>query len=47
MPAASVRRHPLARRHSHVVTPIVWRRKEKSPALAALLARLSKAQRAS
>lgn len=40
MPQARVQRHALARRYSHVVTPLIWRPKEQSPALAVLVAQL-------
>ena len=40
IPLAKVQRHPLPREHSHVVTPLVWRINEQSPALGALVALL-------
>jgi DNA-binding transcriptional LysR family regulator len=40
MPLARVQRHALPRQHSHVTTPLIWRPKEESPALGALLAQL-------
>ena len=43
LPLAQVRRHPLARQHAHVVTPLIWRGQEQSPALAALREQLKRA----
>jgi len=40
MPQARVQGHVLARQYSHVVTPLIWRPKEQSPALGALVAHL-------
>jgi DNA-binding transcriptional LysR family regulator len=40
LPLAAVRRHALPREHALLVTPLVWRTHEVSPALAALLAQL-------
>jgi DNA-binding transcriptional LysR family regulator len=45
LPLAEVRRHALPRAQSHLVTPIVWRAQEVSPALAALLAQLERTTR--
>lgn len=46
MPLARVQRHALARQYSHVVTPLIWRPKEQSPALGVLLAQLKSRSRA-
>jgi DNA-binding transcriptional LysR family regulator len=46
MPLARVRRHALARQYSHVVTPLIWRTKEQSPALGVLVAQLKRRPRA-
>jgi DNA-binding transcriptional LysR family regulator len=46
MPLARVQRHALARRYSHVVTPLIWRPNEQSPALAVLVAQLKRRSRA-
>jgi hypothetical protein len=43
LPLAQVRRHPLPRQHSHVVTPLIWRAQEQSRALVALQAQLERA----
>jgi DNA-binding transcriptional LysR family regulator len=42
MPLAKVQRHELPRRYAHVVTPLVWRIKEQSPALGVLVAQLER-----
>jgi DNA-binding transcriptional LysR family regulator len=46
MPLARVQRHALARQYSHVVTPLIWRPKEQSPALGVLVAQLKRRSRA-
>jgi DNA-binding transcriptional LysR family regulator len=46
-PLARVQRHALARQYSHVVTPLIWRPTEQSPALGALVAQLKRRSRAS
>jgi DNA-binding transcriptional LysR family regulator len=46
MPLARVQRHALARRYSHVVTPLIWRPSEQSPALGVLVAQLKRRSRA-
>jgi hypothetical protein len=47
MPLARVQRHALARQYSHVVTPLIWRPNEQSPALAVLVAQLKRKTRRS
>lgn len=39
-PLAHVQRHRLPRQHAHIVTPLIWRTREQSPALVALVAQL-------
>ena len=46
MPLARVQRHPLPRQYSHLVTPLVWRRNEQSPALGVLVEQLKCRSRA-
>lgn len=46
MPLALVQRHALARQYSHVVTPLIWRPKEQSPALGVLVAQLKRRSKA-
>jgi DNA-binding transcriptional LysR family regulator len=36
LPRAQVRRHAIPREHAHIVTPLIWRAHEQSPALLAL-----------
>ena len=43
LPLAQVQRHRLARQHSHVVTPLIWRTQEQSRALVALREQLGRA----
>ncbi len=43
LPLAQVRRHPLPRQHSHVVTPLIWRTQEQSRAFVALRQQLERA----
>jgi DNA-binding transcriptional LysR family regulator len=43
LPLAQVRRHRLPRQYSHVVTPLIWRTREQSRALAALQEQLERA----
>ena len=40
--SAQVRRHPLPRAYSHVITPLIWRTRELSPALLALQEQLKR-----
>ena len=46
LPLAAVRRHALPRAQSELVTPLIWRPQEVSPALAALLAQLERLPKA-
>lgn len=46
LPLAAVRRHALPRAQSDLVTPLIWRAQEVSPALAALLAQLERLPKA-
>ena len=45
LPLAQVQRHPLARQHSHLVTPLIWRSQEQSRALVALREQLERTKR--